>query len=108
MESESNNSRYFVMNISNFFHFIVNDKWSASGVISCIAGFYTQFLMSFEVLNHAIGIATGIVGLCVAILSFYKLSIQVAKEKRQFDKMSDDREQEEFNEPEQKITFNGK
>ena len=88
MELEATNSRYFVMNISNFFHFIVNDKWSASGVISCIMGFYTQFLMSFEVLNQAIGIATGGVGLCVAILSFYKLSIQVAKEKREYENMT--------------------
>ena len=71
-------------------------------------GFYTQFLMSFEVLNQAIGIATGGVGLCVAILSFYKLSIQVAKEKRQFDKMTDISELEEFNEPDQKPNWNGK
>ncbi len=88
MESKTDNRENFNMNISNYLSFFFSDKWSVGGALGCVMGFYTQFLMSFEVLNKSIGTATALIGLCVAILSFYKLSIQVAKEKREYEKMT--------------------
>ena len=95
MESKTDNRENFNMNISNYLNFFFTDKWSVNGALGCIMAFYSQLLVNLSGVSASIGICTALVGLAVAVLSFYKLYIQVQKERFEFEQL---RNEKVFNE----------
>lgn len=75
------------MNISNFIQFFLTDKWSLGGAIGCIMSFISPLLVTLVRLHEVIGLMSAFIGLCVAALSLYKLSMQVARETWEFDQL---------------------
>ena len=79
------------MNILNYLNFFMTDKWSVNGALGCVMAFYSQLLVSLSGVSASIGICTALVGLAVAVLSFYKLYIQVQKERFEFEQLRNEK-----------------